>query len=207
MERQGVCKRTLAVASAMLICSGLALAQRPSGTPPGSTGQTQSPNATDQMNNMQTQSTGQPVPTDKLFVKQALEGGLAEVQLGQLALQKSSNDQVKQFAQRMVDDHTKMGDQMKPIAQQLGVPVPTQPSKKDRQTIAKLQALSGPAFDQAYIKDMVKDHKADLRDFQAEASAGSDPNVKNAAAQGSQIIAQHLQLAQQLAKDQNASGQ
>jgi putative membrane protein len=206
MEKQKFCRRAMAMTSAALLCSALAVAQRPGGGAPGtSPNQTQNPSAPDQMNNMQQQAPGQPTPMDREFVKKAMEGGLAEVQLGQLALQKSSNDQVKQFAQRMVDDHTKMGDQMKPIAQQLGVNAPTEPSKKDKATMAKLQALSGSAFDQAYIRDMVKDHKADLKEFQSEASSGSDPNVKNAATQGSQIISQHLQMAQQMAKDQNVN--
>ena len=77
---------------------------------------------------------------------------MAEIQLGQLTLQKSNNDQVKQFAQHMIDDHTKLNDQMKPVAQQLGVDVPNQISKKDQKVMAKLQALSGPAYDQAYIR-------------------------------------------------------
>jgi putative membrane protein len=109
----------------------------------------------------------------------------------------------------MIDDHTKLNEQMKPVAQQLGVTVPDQISKNDRKTIAKLQALSGSAYDQAYIKDMVKDHKQDLNEFQMEASSGQDQTVKDAANQGSKVIAQHLQMAQQLAKDQNvpAAGQ
>jgi putative membrane protein len=143
--------------------------------------------------------------TDRVFVKEAMEGGLAEVQLGQLTLQKSNNDQVKQFAQHMIDDHTKLNEEMKPVAQQLGVAIPAQVSKKDSKIIAKLQALSGPAYDQAYIKDMVKDHKGDLSEFQAEASSGQDQLVKDAAAQGSKVIAQHLQMAQQLAKDQSVT--
>jgi putative membrane protein len=143
--------------------------------------------------------------TDRVFVKNAMEGGLAEVQLGQLTLQKSNNDQVKQFAQRMIDDHTKLNEDMKPVAHQLGVDVPDQVSKKDRNVMNKLQGLSGAAYDQAYIKDMVKDHKGDLSEFQAEASSGLDQTVKDAAAQGSKVIAQHLQMAQQLAKDQNVT--
>jgi putative membrane protein len=155
----------------------------------------------DQMNNMQ--QSPQSARRDKAFVAKALQGGLTEVQLGQLTLQKSQNQQVKEFAQKMVDDHTRLGEQMKPVAQQLGVKVPDEPSKKDRQLIEKMQSLSGSAYDQAYVKDMVKDHKQDLSEFQAEASNGQDPNVKDAAAQGSKVIAQHLQMAQQLAKDQN----
>jgi putative membrane protein len=201
-------KRSLAVAGAMLLCGSMGLAQMNQPSSPGgqsTPGQNpgQNPSMDPQMNNMQ--QAGQPSPIDRMFVKNAMQGGVAEVQLAQLTLQKSSNDQVKQFAQRMVADHTKMNEQMKPVAQQLGVQVPTDVSKKDKKTLAELQGLSGPAFDQAYIKDMVKDHKKDLSDFQTEASSGSDPTVKDAANQGSQIIAQHLQMIQQIAKDQNVT--
>jgi putative membrane protein len=151
------------------------------------------------------QAAGQTSAVDRMFVKKAMQGGMAEIQLAQMTLQKTNSDQVKQFAQRMIDDHTKMNDQLKPVAQQLGVDVPGQVSKKDRATMAKLQALSGPAYDQAYIKDMVNDHKQDLSDFQMEASSGQDQTVKDAASQGSKVIAQHLQMAQQMAKDQNVA--
>jgi putative membrane protein len=148
---------------------------------------------------------GQTSPNDRVFLKAALEGGMAEVQLGQIALQKSTNPDVKQFAQRMVDDHTKMGNQLKPIAQQIGVKIPDGPSKKDKAAIAKLQELNGDDFDKAYMKDMVKDHKADLTDFKAEADNGTNPAVQNAANQGSQIIGQHLQMAQQIDQKTNAA--
>jgi putative membrane protein len=198
-------KKTMAMAGAVLLCSsiGMAQMQQPSTGPAGGQGPGANPSMNPQMNGMQ--ANGQPTAMDSMFVKKALQGGLAEVQLGQLTLQKSNNEQVKQFAQKMIDDHTKLGDQMKPIAQQVGVAVPTEPSKKDKQTMAKLQALSGSAYDQAYLKDMVKDHKQDLSDFQMEASNGSDPAVKDAATQGSRVIAQHLQMVQQLAKDQNVN--
>jgi putative membrane protein len=67
---------------------------------------------------------------DKIFVKRAMQGSIAEVQLGELTLQKSNNDQVKQFARKMIDDHTKLNEQMRPVAQQLGVEIPTEVSKK-----------------------------------------------------------------------------
>jgi putative membrane protein len=194
-------KRTLALASAMLLCGSMSLAQMQRN--PGAEGPGQNPTTDPQMNGMQ--AAGQASPMDKMFVRKAMQGGMAQVQLGQLTLQKTDNDQVKQFAQRMIDDHTRMNDQMKPVAQQLGVDVPKQVSKKDRATMAKLDALSGPAYDQAYIKDMIKDHKQDLSDFQMEASSGQDQTVKDAASQGSKVIAQHLQMAQQMAKDQNVA--
>ncbi len=197
-------KRTIALAGAMLLCGSMGIAQAgrgsagPAGQAPG-----QNPSMDPQMNGMQ--AAGQPSPMDKMFVSKAMQGSMAEVQLGQLTLEKSSNEQVKQFAQRMIDDHTKLNEQMKPVAQQLGVAVPDQVSKNDRKTVAKLQSLSGSAYDQAYIKDMVKDHKQDLTEFQMEASSGQDQTVRDAASQGSKIIAQHLQMAQQMAKDQNVS--
>jgi len=140
---------------------------------------------------------------DKAFVRNALQGGMAEVQLGQLALQKSSNDDVKQFAQRMVDDHTKLGDEMKQVAQQMSVKPPDSISGKDKSTINKLQALNGDAFDKAYIKDMVKDHEKDQKEFKQEAQNASNPALKQAAAQGEQVVSQHLQMIQQIAQKDN----
>jgi putative membrane protein len=197
-------KKTVAVASALLLCGGMGLAQMSHGSGgPASQSPGQNPNMNPQMSGMQTP--GQPSPADRMFVKTAMQGSMAEVQLGQLTLQKTSNDQVKQFAQHMIDDHTKLNEQMKPVAQQLGVEIPTQVSKKDKTVMNKLQALSGPAYDQAYIKDMVKDHKQDLSEFQMEASSGQDQATKDAATQGSRVIAQHLQMAQQMAKDQSVT--
>ncbi len=205
---QNYAKKMVAAAGAVLLCGSMALAQ--AGPPSGAGSPSQSPSQTNPSMDSQQQLNGmngaaQNTAMDKMFVKKALQGGMAEVQLGQLTLQKSNNDQVKQFAQRMIDDHTKLGEQMKPVAQQLGVSAPNDISKKDKSTIAKLQALSGPAYDEAYIRDMVKDHKKDLSEFQTEASSGQDQTVKDAANQGSKVIAQHLQMIQQIAKDHNVN--
>src|SRR3984957_19435134 len=141
-------KKSAALAGAVLLCGSMGLAQmsQPSagpaaGQPPGQNNPAMDP----QLNGMQ--AAGQASPMDKMFVAKAMQGGMAEVQLGQLTLQKSNNEQVKQFAQKMIDDHTKLGDQMKPIAQQIGVDLPTEVSKKDKATMAKLQELSGSAYD------------------------------------------------------------
>jgi len=142
---------------------------------------------------------------DQAFVRKALEGGAAEVQLGQLAQQKSQSDDVKQFGQKMVEDHTQLGDQMKPIAQQLGVKEPKGLSKKDKELVAKLERLSGQQFDEAYIQAMVKDHKQDLKEFKDEAQAAQNPNVKQVAQQGAGVISQHLQMIQQIAQNHNVA--
>jgi putative membrane protein len=137
---------------------------------------------------------------DKAFVKKALEGNIGEIEMGKLALQKSNDDQVKQFAQRMVDDHGKMQDQLKPAAEQMGVKVPDGPSKGQMKSMDKMKALSGDAFDQAYIKDMVKDHKGDDSDFKMEAQSTQNPQLKQLVMQGDQTIESHLQQIEQIAK-------
>jgi putative membrane protein len=192
-------KRTVSIAGALLLCGSMGFAQTGAGAPAG---RMPGQDMDSPMNGM---SQGQGSPADKVFVSKAMQGSMAEVELGKMTLQKSNNEQVKQFAQRMIDDHTKLNSQMKPIADQMGAIVPSQPSKKDKATMKQLQALSGPEYDQAYIKDMVKDHKQDLSDFQTEASAGQDQTVKDAATQGSRVIAQHLQMIEQIAKDQNVT--
>lgn len=137
---------------------------------------------------------------DKKFVKDALQGGMAEVKLGQLATQKSNSSDVKEFGQKMVDDHTKLGDQMKQVAGQVGVTPPDDVSMMDKTLATKLEALSGDDFDKAYIKAMLKDHRKDLADFRKEASTGTNSSVKDAASQGSQVIAEHLKLIRQIAQ-------
>lgn len=143
---------------------------------------------------------------DKKFVQKAMEGSQEEIKLGQLATQKASSEQVKQFGQKMVDDHTKLSDQMKPIAEQMGVSAMSNSSSKDARLQTKLEGLSGPAFDKAYMQAMVKDHQKDLSEFKKEAKDGKNPQVKEAAQQGSEVIQQHLQLAQQVAQGVGAAG-
>ncbi len=125
------------------------------------------------------------------------------MQLGKLAAEKGSSDDVKQFGQKMVEDHTKLGDQMTAVAQQIGVKPPSGLSKKDQKLLAKLQGLSGQQFDQAYIEAMVKDHKKDESAFKSEADMSQNPAVKQAAAQGEPIIAGHLRMIQQIAQAHN----
>src|SRR5271165_6202649 len=186
-----LCTRVAGFAGSVLLCGAVAIAQQAPGSmqQPGTargTQPTQPGTSPINQNPEMNAPNGQTSPSDKAFVEDALKGGMAEVQLGQLALQKSNNEDIKQFAQKMVDDHSKLGDQMKTVAQQIGVKVPDGPSKKDKATMAKLQALSGDDFDKAYVKDMIKDHKADLNDFKSEVANGSNPVVKDAANQGSQ---------------------
>ena len=136
--------------------------------------------------------------SDATFLKKAAAGGLAEVELGQLAQQKASSEEVKKFGERMVTDHTKANDELKAVAQKENVELPQEPSAKDKATKAKLEKLSGAQFDQAYMKDMVKDHRTDVSEFEHESNSAKDPAVKSFATQTLPVLKEHLREAEKL---------
>jgi putative membrane protein len=141
---------------------------------------------------------------DTAFAQKAAQGGLAEVKLGQLAVQNGSSDQVKQFGQRMVDDHSKAGDELMGLASQENFTLPTSLSAKDQATVNRLQNLKGAAFDKAYMRDMVKDHQADIADFQKEANSGSDAGLKSFAAKTLPTLQEHLRMAKEASQSVGA---
>ena len=137
---------------------------------------------------------------DVKFAKEAAAGGMAEVQMGQMAVQNASNEQVKKFGQRMVDDHSKAGDQLKGIAAKDNIPLPADLNAKDKATMQRLQSLKGAEFDRAYMQDMVKDHQHDVADFQKEAANGTNPDLKGFASQTLPTLQEHLKMAQDASK-------
>lgn len=138
--------------------------------------------------------------SDRQFMTEAAYGGLAEVQLGQLILQRGgTNNAVKQFAQRMVQDHTQANNQLQQLATQKGVTLPTGIGKENRKVKQKLSKLSGASLDRAYIKHMVEDHQKDVSSYQRQAQQGQDPDLKAFAAQTLPILQEHLQLASSIA--------
>ena len=137
--------------------------------------------------------------SDKKFVRDAAQGGMAEVELGKLATEKASSDDVKKFGQRMVDDHTKAGDQLKQVASNEGIQLPQSLSAKDKLTKERLSKLSGEQFDKAYMADMVKDHTQDVAEFQRESQSGKDPAVKDFASQTLPTLEDHLKQAKEIA--------
>jgi len=145
-----------------------------------------------------------PVPTpesafsDEDFAKDAAQGGLAEVKLGQLAEEKGSSDAVKSFGKRMVEDHSKAMEQLKDVALREKVKLPTELSKKNQKTFDRLSELSGDAFDRAYVRDMVRDHQNDIVAFKQETSSGQNQAIKNFALQTLPTLEEHLRMAQEL---------
>ena len=140
---------------------------------------------------------------DQSFLRKTLEDSVAQVQMGQLAAQKSSSDDVKQFGQKMAQIHEQLNTQIGPVAKQLGVDQPKNLSKKDKQEIQKLQALSGADFDQAFLTAMLKDQRTDVKGFKDEEQSAQNPTIQKLAQLDEPVLSQHLQILEQLAKQHN----
>jgi putative membrane protein len=141
------------------------------------------------------------VMKDKIFLRKAAQGGMAEVKLGQLAAQKGSSEDVRAFGQRMVDDHTKLNNDMAPVADSMGVRLPKDLSKEDQAEYDKLSSLSGNDFDMEYLSFMVKDHHKDLREFRQEAASTTDPTLQTAVANATKVIHEHTMMVDKLARE------
>jgi len=144
--------------------------------------------------------------SDKMFVTKAAEGGLAEVQLGQLAADHASSEDVKKFGQRMVSDHGKANDELKTLAQQKNITLPTELGAKDKALHDRLEKLSGAAFDRAYMQHMLTDHRKDVNEFKHESTIGKDPDVKAWASKTLPTLEEHLKQAEDTTKAVGTSG-
>ncbi len=113
-------------------------------------------------------------PAEKMFIKKAAMGGMTEVKLGEIASQKGDSKEVKDFGDKMVKDHTKINDNLKDVAGKLGVTIPAELNAMHHAMVAKMEKMSGPAFDKAYVSDMIMDHEKDIAEFQK-----ADKEVKN----------------------------
>ena len=143
---------------------------------------------------------------DSDFIKEAAQGGMMEVQLGKAAQDKASNEKVKEFGKRMEQDHSKANDELKKIASDKGVQLSSDLDKKHKSKMDKLTKLSGAEFDRQYMRDMVSDHKDDIKKFQNEADKGKDADLKKFASQTLPTLKEHLQLAESASDAVKSSG-
>jgi putative membrane protein len=142
---------------------------------------------------------------DQKFYKTAAEGGLAEVQLGQLAEDKATDDAVKQFGARMVTDHSAVNQKLEQLAQSKNISLPTSPSVMEMASKTKLEVLSGNTFDKSYIKGMVEDHEQDIALFKKEARSGTDPDAKAFAVATLPTLKEHLKMIRSIAAKDGVS--
>jgi putative membrane protein len=137
--------------------------------------------------------------SDKKFAMTAAMGGMAEVELARMALTRASSDAVKQYAQKMIDDHTPANSELMGIASSKGISLPTAPDAKMRAMMAKMQNLSGAAFDREYIMMAgSKDHQKMEKLFRDESMKGRDADLKAFAAKTLPVVQMHLQMARDL---------
>lgn len=136
--------------------------------------------------------------SDKRFMTKAAADNKAEVELGKLASERASSDSVKQFGQRMVTDHGKAYDELAQLAQQKGVTLPSDLDAKHKKAMDRLSKLSGADFDRAFMREMERDHDADVKAFQREAKNAHDADLKAWAGKTLSVIQDHQQQAHQL---------
>jgi putative membrane protein len=144
--------------------------------------------------------------TDTSFIKSAAQGGMEEVELGKLAVEKASNPDVKNFGQHMVDDHSKANEQLKQLAAQKGVTLSPTLSASKKADVNKLSKLSGAAFDRTYVSMMVKDHKKDVAEFEKTSKNAKDADLKSWAATTLPTLQDHLKMIQDISTNLNKKG-
>ena len=152
-------------------------------------------NSNSNMSGMAGTGSGTLSSADQKFVMEAAMGGMMEVELGRRAAQQGTSDAVKQFGQRMADDHSKANAELMIIASSKGITLPTDVDAKHRAMIGRLARMTGPAFDKAYAKEMVSDHNKDVSAFQKEAASGGDSDVKAFASKTLPTLQEHLTMA------------
>jgi putative membrane protein len=135
---------------------------------------------------------------DKAFIKDASEGSLAEVNFAKLALEKSKDPNVRKFAEKMITDHEKLINDMKPFAVKYDVK-PSGTPIMDHAKYQELKMKSGTDFDRAYVEAMVKDHNDDLKKFIDEENSTSDPELKATVAKGEKVVYEHTQMIDSIA--------
>jgi len=134
------------------------------------------------------------------FATNAAQGGMAEVELGRLATQRAGDVSVREFGARMVADHSRANSELKSIAGQKGIQLPTELNSEQKSEMDKLSKMSGAEFDKEYMSAMLKDHETDVKDFDTQAREGNDPEIKAFAGKTLPTLQQHLQMAQQAAQ-------
>jgi putative membrane protein len=139
---------------------------------------------------------------DERLMMQLAQANIAEINAGKLAEQKSSNDQVKSFAKKMVDDHTKALDDLKQLATSKGVTLPTDPDRQQMAMENKLSALSGGKFDAQYVDQSgSRAHKDTHRLLQRVSSRAADADLKAYANKIMPTVESHQQLAKETSKN------
>lgn len=140
------------------------------------------------------QSTGK----EMSFIHKAAVGGMTEVKMGELAQKQAQMQGVKDFGQRLVQDHTQANQELMALAQKKGWALPQQLDEKHQQMVTKMGQYQGANFDQHFLKDAVNDHEKDIKEFEEEAKKTSDPDLKAWIQKTLPTLREHLRIAKEL---------
>ncbi|GAB1538337.1 hypothetical protein NUACC21_09960 [Scytonema sp. NUACC21] len=143
---------------------------------------------------------------DQQFVTQAAQSDLTEIQTSRLALQRSQNQAVRKYAQRMIQEHTSSSKQLTQIAQQKKLQLPKDIGSDNRALVSQLGGLKGTDFDQAYMQGQVASHTKTLANYQNYLQQGNDPQLKAFASKVAPLVADHLEMAQNMAQGTGNTG-
>ena len=130
--------------------------------------------------------------TDQKFLKEAAQGGQAEVQMGRLAAQKGQSQAVRQLGQKLVQDHSKANQELRLLAAQKNITLPSDIGTENESAIAHLKSVEAAEFDQAFIKHAIEDHQTDIQKFQTVSQQSADADVKAFAQKELPVLQQHL---------------
>jgi putative membrane protein len=136
------------------------------------------------------------------FILDAAKGGLAEIKMGKLAAEKAADPKVKEFGNKMVEDHQKVNDELRQVANDRKVKWPDDLTDEQVATFKKLSQLSGPDFDRQYVQAMVEDHQKDVDEFRQEEQRAQDPELKGFVSRTLPVLQHHLQMAQDLQRQE-----
>src|SRR5262249_27505273 len=132
---------------------------------------------------------------DREFANKAAQGGMTEVELGKLAEDRGATAHVKNYGKMLVEDHTRLNNELKHIASRENITLPTAVSSEQRQTIDRFARLSSQ-FDREFLKDSANDHREDIKEFEKEAANGQDPALKSFASNSLPTLRKHLSMAE-----------
>jgi putative membrane protein len=133
-----------------------------------------------------------PTAKEKMFVKKAAMGGMTEVALGKVAAANGGSDEVKDFGNQMVKDHTTINDNLKEVAGKMGLEVPAELDAPHQGMVDRMNKMSGPAFDKAYVKAMVKDHQMDVAEFEKAEGMVKNEDLKKFISDSVPTMKEHL---------------
>jgi putative membrane protein len=136
--------------------------------------------------------------SDADFLREANRGNLEEVEIARVALRQTNNEQVRTFAQRMIDDHTRMNDEVMQLARQKGLSLDSQLPSDARNDVNRFAQMNGADFDRQYIRGMVQDHQKDADAFDRTARTATDSSVRSLASRDLPTIREHLRMAKDL---------